>query len=90
MQNIRDFLEHVKDGSPSLLSTSFTYDPNLHCFQKETDAVIQQLIQVIHDEKVYVDALPDKSDYVNNHHTLLIPPSSWEQAFSYYLKEHHW
>ena len=57
VQNIRDFLEHVKDGSPSLLSNSFTFDPNLHCFQKETDAVIQQLIQVIHDENVYIDAL---------------------------------
>ena len=55
VQNIRDFLKHVKDGRTSLLSNSFTFDPNLHCFQKETDALIQQLIQVIHDEDVYVD-----------------------------------
>ena len=46
VQNIRDFLKHVKDGRPSLLSNSFTFDPNLHCFQKETDALIQLLIQV--------------------------------------------
>ena len=43
--------------------------------------MIWQLIQVIHDEKVYLDAVPDKSDYVSNHHTLLIPPSSWERLF---------
>ncbi|MFB9760617.1 DEAD/DEAH box helicase [Ectobacillus funiculus] len=79
VQNIRDFLEQVKEGNPSLLSISFTYDPSLHCFQKETDAVIQQLIQVVHDEKVYVDALPDNSNYTISNHMLFIPPSSWER-----------
>ncbi|MFD2680562.1 DEAD/DEAH box helicase [Bacillus seohaeanensis] len=86
VQNIRDFLEHVKDKLPSLLSSSFTYDPNLHCFQKETDAVIQQLIQVIHDEKVYVNTLPNKSDYTISNHLLLIPPSSWEHLIPLLIK----
>ncbi|KIL44617.1 DEAD/DEAH box helicase [Jeotgalibacillus soli] len=76
--SIRDFLEQVREGKPSLLSVSLTYDPSLHCFDKETDAVIQQLIQVIHDEKVYVDALPDKSEEPISNHMLLIPPSSWK------------
>lgn len=79
VQNIRDFLEQVKEGNPSLLSILFTYDPSLHCFQKETDAVIQQLIQVVHDEKVYVDALPDNSNYTISNDMLFIPPSSWER-----------
>lgn len=79
VQNIRDFLEQVKEGKPSILSISFTYDPSLHCFQKETDAVIQQLIQVVQDEKIYVDALPDQSDYTISNHMLLIPPSSWKR-----------
>ncbi|MDQ0219769.1 helicase SNF [Peribacillus cavernae] len=79
VQNIRDFLDQVKEGNPSLLSSSFTYDPSLHCFQKETNTVIQQLIQVTHDEKVYVDALADKPDYTISNHILLIPPSSWER-----------
>ncbi|GAA3325166.1 hypothetical protein GCM10020331_055930 [Ectobacillus funiculus] len=48
--------------------------------KKETDAVIQQLIQVVHDEKkVYVDALPDNSNYTISNHMLFIPPSSWER-----------
>ena len=50
------FLEKVKKGSSILLSNSFTYDPSLHCFQKETDEVIQQLIQVVHDEKCILRA----------------------------------
>ncbi|RFU66488.1 DEAD/DEAH box helicase [Bacillus sp. V59.32b] len=79
VQNIRDFFEQVKDGNRSRLSNSFIYDPSLHCFQKESDPVIQQLIQVTYDEKMYVDALPDKSDYPISNHILLIPPSSWEQ-----------
>lgn len=79
VQNIRGFLEQVKEGIQSFLTNSFTYDPRLHCFQNETDDVIQQLIQVIYDEKVYIDELSDKSDYESNKHILLIPPSSWDR-----------
>jgi len=79
VQNIRDFLKHVKAGRTSLHSNSFTFDPNLHCFQKETNTLIQHLIQVIHDEDVYVDEFSGNSSYVNDHHTLLIPPSSWDR-----------
>ncbi|WP_078410033.1 DEAD/DEAH box helicase [Priestia abyssalis] len=79
VQHIRDFLERVKEGNPSKLSVSFTYDPSLHCFQKETDAVIQQLIQVSGDEKVYIGELPAKSGDLGYDHLLLIPPSSFEK-----------
>jgi SNF2 family DNA or RNA helicase len=77
--NIRDFLKQVKEGRPSVQLPSFTYDPEVHCFQNETDNVLKQLIQVIDDEKVYVAALQDKSDYIISNHILLIPPSNWEQ-----------
>ncbi|CAH0344129.1 DEAD/DEAH box helicase [Bacillus sp. CECT 9360] len=79
VHNIRDFLEQVKDGNRIRLSNSFIYDANLHCFHNEADPVIRQLIQVVQDEKGYVDALPDKSDYPISNHLLPIPPSSWEQ-----------
>ncbi|HEY2420149.1 MAG TPA: SNF2 helicase associated domain-containing protein, partial [Neobacillus sp.] len=75
VQDIHVFLEEVKAGNPCILSPSFTYDQRLHCFQKETDAVLQQLIQVIRDEKVYGDTLPDK----DHPQMLLIPSSSWER-----------
>ncbi|MEC5423980.1 SNF2 helicase associated domain-containing protein [Virgibacillus sp. C22-A2] len=78
VQDIRSFLEKTKGGLPSLLSLSFTYDPSLHCFQKETDAVIQRLIHVINDEKIYMDTLLDETEHVSNKHLLLIPPSAWE------------
>ncbi|WP_394138616.1 DEAD/DEAH box helicase [Cytobacillus oceanisediminis] len=77
--DIRDFLQSVKEGKPCLLSLTFTYDSNLHCFKPESAAVIQQLIQVIQDESVYVNALLDEFDYTASKDMLLIPPSSWER-----------
>ncbi len=82
VENIRVFLEQVKEGNPCQLSPSFTYDPSLQCFQAATDAVIQQLIQVIHDEKVFGDVLPDK----DHHQRLLLPSSSWERLLPLLLK----
>ncbi len=77
VQNIRDFLEHVKAGKPFSLSYSVIYDQRLHCFQNENDVVMQQLIQVMYDEKVYMkdSSYMDSIDY----QSLLVPPSSWEQ-----------
>jgi SNF2 family DNA or RNA helicase len=78
VQNIRRFLENVKNGSPHELSNTFTFDPIHYCFKKETDAVIQQLIQVVIDEKVYMSELLDETDFVDVQQHLLIPPSSWD------------
>lgn len=82
VQHIRKFLEQVNVGKPSVLSISFTYDPSLHCFQKEAAAVVGQLIQVIHDENVYMDGRVDQADYSISDHMLLIPPSSWGRLLS--------
>ncbi|MGE7593351.1 SNF2 helicase associated domain-containing protein [Peribacillus frigoritolerans] len=79
VSNVRDFLKRVKAGKPAQVSPSFIYDPVLHCFQKENDLVLQELITVISDEKVYVDALTDKSEYTLDHHLLLLPPSSFRR-----------
>ncbi|MBT2691193.1 SNF2 helicase associated domain-containing protein [Bacillus sp. ISL-47] len=81
--DIRNFLQSVKEGKPCLLSLTFTYDSNLHCFSAPTDAVIQQLIQVVHDESIYVNALLDEFNYTASKHMLLIPPLSWERLKPY-------
>ena len=69
VENIRRFLEAVKQGH----SSSLLYNPSLHCFQKEADTVIQHLIHVVQDDQ---STLPDTSDYTSME---LIPPSSWKQ-----------
>lgn len=78
VQDIRDFLEKLKNGIPISLSASFTYDPSVHCFQRETNAVFHQLIQVTHDEKVH--------GVVPNSQMLLITPTSWERLFPFLVK----
>jgi SNF2 family DNA or RNA helicase len=76
---IREFLVNVKQGKPSV----GTYEPNIHCFSKDTDAIIQQLIRIIHDEKAFLEAMPEVSD---TNQTLLIPPSSWEDLIPLFSK----
>ena len=71
------------------MDLSFLYDPELHCFHKETDAVLQELITVISDEKVYVDALTDKFEYTMDDHLLLLPPSSFQRLVQS-LAGRHW
>ncbi|MEH7373979.1 DEAD/DEAH box helicase [Neobacillus drentensis] len=82
VENIRMFLERVSTGKTYSLSSSFKYDPNLHCFQKETNAILEQLIQVLRDEKVYVDVVPD----TNQHQMLFIPSTSWERLLPLLIK----
>lgn len=78
--NIRDFLMNVKEGIPTVLSVSITYDQSIHCFQNESNNVFQQLIQIVNDEQLYIDGLLDESDLVRNKQLLFIPPSSWERV----------
>lgn len=79
VQNIRDFLKDVKQGEPSTISPAFKYTPSLHCFLNESDEVIHQLIRVVHDEKIFLEAIPNLSDYTASNQTLLIPPSTWAE-----------
>ncbi|MBS4218414.1 DEAD/DEAH box helicase [Bacillus sp. FJAT-49711] len=72
--NIREFLENVKKGN-----VSEVYNPSLHCFQKETDAIIQLLIQAMEDETVYVETGHGNIDVISHHQTILISPSFWER-----------
>jgi len=81
VENIRAFLEHVREGNAYNLSSSFTFDPELHCFQRETDEVVQQLIQVIQDEMVY----GDKNQAIA-YPLLLIPTSAWERLLPLLVK----
>ncbi|MGJ7919776.1 SNF2 helicase associated domain-containing protein [Neobacillus sp. LXY-4] len=88
VMNIRDFLKDIAKGKPSMCSITFTFDPGLYCFQKESYTVIQQLIEVVHDEKVFKNSLPDRSDYRfhNQNDLLLIPPTSWESLIPHLLR----
>ncbi|HWI48246.1 MAG TPA: DEAD/DEAH box helicase, partial [Rummeliibacillus sp.] len=77
LQDIRGFLQDVKLGNPSILTSEFLYDPSLHCFVNESDRIIHQLIRVVQDEKAFIKTLPNFTDITISNNTLLIPPSTW-------------
>lgn len=77
--NIRQFLSQVNEGLPSELSDTFIFQTSHHCFNKETDDVIQQLFLVLQDEKLYVDAMAERIEESFSPDLLLIPPSSFDQ-----------
>ncbi|RCW48562.1 DEAD/DEAH box helicase [Paenibacillus prosopidis] len=83
VQKIREFLERVELGKPFVFSKNFTYDPALHSFQPENDAVIRQLIQIYRNETMYRDS-STRSSYLREapacgDRMLLVPPFSWEK-----------
>ncbi|MFO1442373.1 DEAD/DEAH box helicase [Bacillus sp. Bva_UNVM-123] len=83
VKQIRPFLQLLKEGKPSHVSTSFTFDLSLHCFSQETDGVIQQLLHVLDDENLFPDLLKVEQDESIREQMLFIPPSSWERLLPF-------
>ncbi|WP_027415714.1 DEAD/DEAH box helicase [Aneurinibacillus terranovensis] len=83
VQKIKEFLSKIESQAPCVFTKLFTFDPTVHAF-KETDwAIIQQLIELNHNESVYRDVLNHYSSgyklYTsNNERDILIPPLAWE------------
>lgn len=67
IKNIQHFLYHVEKGLPISLTPSFTFNPDFHCFTREDEAVMYQLIQISKDEKL------------QSKNQLPIPPSHWDR-----------
>ncbi|SFB09549.1 MULTISPECIES: DEAD/DEAH box helicase [unclassified Bacillus (in: firmicutes)] len=82
VEDIRGFFKNVKEGKVTNLSPSFTYDPSQHCFSHETNVVLQQLIQIVDDEKIFIDNKSEYHEEKRGKHQLIIPPSSWDSLFS--------
>ncbi|MDQ0886976.1 superfamily II DNA or RNA helicase [Paenibacillus sp. V4I9] len=80
VQRLREFLDHIERREAYVFSKHFTYDPKLHSFQKEDDAVIRQLIEIYHNEQMYHETSTIYSVHVNHlsgDRMLLVPPFSW-------------
>jgi SNF2 family DNA or RNA helicase len=78
VKNIRDFLKNVNDVKPTRISASFTYDPLLHCFHKEINMILQQLIQIYSDESLLEETF---SEGMKDPSLLVIPSASWQRLF---------
>ncbi len=77
VHDIRQFLENIQQGKSNHLSKSLTYDPRSHCFLRESDTLLHQLMKVVHDEKAFLESIPELSNYEASLQLLLISPSSW-------------
>ncbi|MEI4621094.1 DEAD/DEAH box helicase [Bacillus pfraonensis] len=77
---IREFLNRIEQREPFICSNDFTYTPEVYSFQQETDAVIQLLIQMYRNEKMYVESLQMSAE--QNESMILIPPASWKEMLS--------
>ncbi|SFL97602.1 Superfamily II DNA or RNA helicase, SNF2 family [Paenibacillus sp. 1_12] len=84
VQKIREFLDRLDKQEAYVFSKHFIYDPLLHSFQKEHAAILQQLIQICHNENMYRESLNGYSKQTSGSsgdRMLLIPPLSWETLY---------
>lgn len=79
---IRAFLERVHRGEPFEFSRHFSYDPDVHSFSREDNEVLQKLIEMMLNEKIYRSSIsPYASSYNSqsgNDRLLPVPPFFWE------------
>lgn len=85
VQKIRDFLECVHRGEVYEFSKHFIYDPAIYSFRKEDNAVLQKLIEIVLNEKIYRDNIAPYSPYggsMGGHRLVAVPPLFWESLQS--------
>lgn len=81
VKNIREFLKCVDQRQSYIFTSQFTYDPELHSFTQPSDDIIQQLIDIAHNEQVYQESLSTnffQSKKAINDRLLLLPSYAWE------------
>ncbi|MFD0679260.1 MULTISPECIES: DEAD/DEAH box helicase [unclassified Paenibacillus] len=89
VQKIRDFLDRFDHRESYVFSKNFSYDPELHSFQKENDDVIRQLAQIYNNEQMYRETSNPYSSHGNGmsgDRMLLIPSYSWEALLPLLIK----
>ncbi|MCA0173964.1 DEAD/DEAH box helicase [Bacillus sp. RAR_GA_16] len=72
---IRDFLRDVNGGRISEVSPWVMYNPEIHCFSNEADAILHHLIRVARDESAFLESI--LHDDGNRSDMLMVSPSSW-------------
>ncbi|WP_110928674.1 DEAD/DEAH box helicase [Bacillus massiliglaciei] len=78
IRKIHSFLQDLEKGQPIKVSERFTFDPSVHCFQRESDDVMKQLCRAAKDERLYQTGYQDASA-LSREDILIIPPTAWEE-----------
>ncbi|WPS85928.1 DEAD/DEAH box helicase [Brevibacillus halotolerans] len=88
VKQIREFLDRMDRREGVIFSKHFAYDPELHSFQKENDEVLQQLVQISKNERMFQDTwnISVHANRKSDDRMLLIPPFSWEPLLALLMK----
>ncbi|MFC5531169.1 SNF2 helicase associated domain-containing protein [Cohnella yongneupensis] len=81
VQKIREFLDRIDRREAYAFSKNFTYEPDLHAFGRDNDAILGQLIQIYRNEKMVretLNAFNSSASGMSGDRMLLLPPTSWE------------
>ncbi|MFX3632699.1 MAG: SNF2 helicase associated domain-containing protein [Candidatus Pristimantibacillus sp.] len=85
VQKIKEFLMSMERNIPYVFSKHFTYNPNSHSFQPQDDRIIRLLIDIYHNETMYLETSSIYSNHaktLSGDRMLLIPPVSWESLLA--------
>lgn len=77
VEQLRSLLLNIAEGKPERINDSFSYNPTEHCFLKEHDVILQQLIQITQDKKLLTESEENLS--TEGDEIVLLPPSAWDQ-----------
>lgn len=72
--DITRLLLNMRERNKSLLSDSFTFDPTNHCFKREDENIIEELIQIQSGEEFFKRELHERR-------MLLLSPFAWTKLF---------
>lgn len=78
---IRELLARFELGRGYDCSRYFAYEPELHRFRPEDEAVMRQLLQIVHHETLYREApgrTASRSRAAGSGRLLPVPPLAWE------------
>lgn len=85
VQRIKEFLQSLANREPYSFSASFVYDPRLHRFRAEDDALLQELISIYRNEQAYHELTYGYSGTTRaakHDRSLIVPPYAWERILS--------
>ena len=80
VQKVREFLDRIGRRESWAFTKHFTYEPELHSFHPDNDAVIRALIQTEDNERMFHESsssLTAQASYRGGDRMLLVPPNAW-------------
>ena len=86
VKDIRSFLDAVLEDQSYWFTKKFSYEPDEHTFHESDQSLMQILLAIRRNEKVYLD-LPDNWGRFTENRELILPPLTANEFLAEYLKQ---